>query len=76
MLPYQTVSALGKTYISDINEVTEMELTVDKAEKPTKITKLTLNHTSHQEGHYANESDVYVFNEKSAVAFENVPSPC
>ncbi|HHU95772.1 MAG: hypothetical protein QM237_05245 [Bacteroidota bacterium] len=69
----KTVSALGKTYISDINEVTEMELTVDKAEKPTKITKLTLNHTSHQEGHYANESDVYVFNEKSAVAFENVP---
>ena len=50
-----------------------MKLTVDKAKNPTKITKFTLNHTSHQEGHYANESTVYVFDEKSELAFKDVP---
>ncbi len=69
----KTVSALGRTYITNISEETEMELTVDKAKSPTKITKFTLNHTSHQEGHYANESTVYVFNEKSELAFKDIP---
>ncbi|NMB36997.1 MAG: hypothetical protein GX993_03010 [Bacteroidales bacterium] len=69
----KSVSALGRTYITNISETTEMELTLDKAKKPTKITNITIKHTSHQEGHYSDESDVYVFHFKSDLAFKDVP---
>lgn len=69
----KSISALGRTYITNISETTEMELTLDKAKNPTKITNITIKHTSHQEGHYSDESDVYVFHFKSDLAFKDVP---
>ncbi len=69
----KTVSALGRNYITNVNDIIEMELTLDKAENPTKITKLTLNYSFYQEGHYADETDIQVFNEKSTLSFKDIP---
>lgn len=69
----KTVSALGRNYITNVNDIIEMELTLDKAENPTKITKLTLNYSFYQEGHYADETDIHVFNEQSTLSFKDIP---
>ncbi len=69
----KTISALGRNHITSVNDIIEMELTLDKAEKPTKITKLTLNYSFYQEGRYADETDIYVFDEKSSVSFKDIP---